>query len=184
MIPAIIEDYRVYAYAFRDPSTGEQAYWRDVGTLDAFWEANMELVSVTPQLNLYDRRWPIYTHQWQSPPAKFVWDEDGRRGEAIQSMVSGGCIVSGAYVHNSLLFSRVYVHSYSSVNESVVLPDVDIGENCRIEKAIIDAGAKIAPGTEIGVDKDADLERGFRVTEDGITLVTPDMLGQQLHFTR
>ena len=184
VIPAIIEDYRVYAYAFRDPDSGEQAYWRDVGTLRAFWEANMELVSKSPQLNLYDRDWPIWTYQIQSPPAKFVWDEDGRRGEAIQSMVSGGCIVSGAYVHNSLLFSRVYVHSYSTVNESVVLPDVDIGENCRIEKAIIDAGARIAPGTEIGVDPDADRERGFRVTEEGITLVTPDMLGQQLHFTR
>ncbi|MDJ0814448.1 MAG: glucose-1-phosphate adenylyltransferase [Woeseiaceae bacterium] len=184
VIPAIIRDYRVYAYAFRDPKTGEQAYWRDVGTLRAFWEANMELVSKSPQLNLYDRDWPIWTHQIQSPPAKFVWDDDGRRGEAIQSMVSGGCIVSGAHVHNSLLFSRVYVHSYSNVTETVVLPDVDIGENCRIHKAIIDAGAKIAPGTEIGVDHDADRERGFRVTRDGITLVTPDMLGQQLHFTR
>ncbi len=184
VIPAIIRDYRVYAYAFRDPKTGEQAYWRDVGTLRAFWEANMELVSKSPQLNLYDRDWPIWTYQIQSPPAKFVWDDDGRRGEAIQSMVSGGCIVSGAHVHNSLLFSRVYVHSYSNVTETVVLPDVDIGENCRIHKAIIDAGAKIAPGTEIGVDHDADRERGFRVTRDGITLVTPDMLGQQLHFTR
>jgi glucose-1-phosphate adenylyltransferase len=184
VIPSIIKDYRVYAYAFRDPSTGEQAYWRDVGTLRAFWEANMELVSKSPQLNLYDRDWPIWTHQIQSPPAKFVWDQDGRRGEAIQSMVSGGCIVSGAHVQKSLLFSRVYVHSYSSVSESVVLPDVDIGENCRISKAIIDAGAKIEPGTEIGIDPDADRERGFRVTDDGITLVTPDMLGQQLHFTR
>ena len=184
VIPAIIEDYRVYAYAFRDPATGEQAYWRDVGTLRAFWEANMELVSKSPQLNLYDQDWPIWTYQIQSPPAKFVWDQEDRRGEAIQSMVSGGCIVSGARVQNSLLFSRVYVHSYSTVTESVVLPDVDIGENCRIEKAIIDAGAKIAPGTEIGVDLDADRERGFRVTKDGITLVTPDMLGQQLHFTR
>ena len=184
VIPSIIKDYRVYAYAFRDPSTGEQAYWRDVGTLRAFWEANMELVSKSPQLNLYDRDWPIWTHQIQSPPAKFVWDQDGRRGEAIQSMVSGGCIVSGAHVQNSLLFSRVYVHSYSTVSESVVLPDVDIGENCRISKAIIDAGAKIEPGTEIGIDPDADRERGFRVTDDGITLVTPDMLGQQLHFTR
>jgi glucose-1-phosphate adenylyltransferase len=184
VIPAIIKDYRVYAYAFRDPDSGEHAYWRDVGTLRAFWEANMELVSKSPQLNLYDQEWPIWTYQVQSPPAKFVWDEEGRRGEAIQSMVSGGCIVSGAYVHDSLLFSRVYVHSYSTVNESVILPDVDIGENCRIEKAIIDAGAKITAGTEIGVDHDADRERGFRVTEDGITLVTPDMLGQQLHFTR
>jgi glucose-1-phosphate adenylyltransferase len=184
VIPAIIDDYRVYAYAFRDPDTGEQAYWRDVGTLRAFWEANMELVSVSPQLNLYDRNWPIWTHQVQSPPAKFVWNEEGRRGAAIQSMVSGGCVVSGSSVRNSLLFSRVYVHSYSEVSESVVLPDVDIGENCRIHKTIIDAGSKIERGSEIGVNPDDDRERGFRVTEEGITLVTPDMLGQQLHFTR
>jgi len=128
VIPSIINDYRVYAYAFRDPDTGNQAYWRDVGTLPAFWEANMELVSVSPQLNLYDQSWPIYTHQIQSPPAKFVFDLDGRRGQAIQSMVSGGCVVSGSVVRNSLLFSRVYVHSYGSVNDSVILPRVDIGE--------------------------------------------------------
>jgi glucose-1-phosphate adenylyltransferase len=184
VIPSIIKDYKVYAYAFRDPDTDEQAYWRDVGTVKAYWEANMELVSVLPQLNLYDSSWPVWTHQVQSPPAKFVFDEKDRRGEAIQSMVSGGCVVSGSTVRNSLLFSRVYVHSYSEIDESVILPDVDIGEGCRIKKAIIDAGAQISPGTVIGEDPDADQERGFRVTEDGITLVTPDMLGQQLHFTR
>lgn len=144
----------------------------------------MELVSVSPQLNLYDRTWPVWTHQVQSPPAKFVFDQKDRRGEAIQSMVSGGCVVSGSTVRNSSLFSRVYVHSYSEIDESVILPDVDIGEGCRIKKAIIDAGAQIAPGTVIGEDADADRERGFRVTKDGITLVTPDMLGQNLHFTR
>ena len=184
VIPAIINDYRVYAYPFRDLDTGKQAYWRDVGTLDAFWEANMELVSVTPQLNLYDKDWPIYTHQWQSPPAKFVFDEHDRRGEAIQSMVSGGCVISGARVHHSLLFSRCRVHSYSEVNDSLILPDVDVGERCRIQRAIIDRGTNLEAGTEIGVDPDADRERGFRVTDSGITLVTPDMLGQQLHYTR
>ena len=184
VIPSIIDDYRAYAYPLRDPETGKQAYWRDVGTLDAFWEANMELVSVTPQLNLYDNIWPIWTHQEQAPPAKFVWDEPGRRGEAIQSMVSGGCVISGSTVHNSLLFTNCYVHSYSSVSDSVVLPEVDIGEHCEIRKAIIDRGAIIPGGTKIGVDADADRERGFRVTESGLTLVTPDMLGQQLHFTR
>ncbi len=184
VIPRIIKDYRVYAYPFSDPDTGEQAYWRDVGTLDAFWEANMELVSVTPQLNMYDAEWPIYTHQIQSPPAKFVFDEHNRRGEAIQSMVSGGCVVSGASVRGSLLFSRVRVHSYSRVADSVILPDVDVGEGCDIRRAIVDRGAKIEAGTQIGVDHDADRERGFRVTDKGITLVTPDMLGQQLHFTR
>ena len=184
VIPSIIKDYQVYAYAFRDPETGEQAYWRDVGTLQAYWEANMELVSVVPQLNLYDQSWPVYTHQIQSPPAKFIFDEPDRRGEAIQSMVSGGCVISGAKIHGSLLFSRVYVESYSTVTDSVVLPDVEIGEGCRINKAIIDSGAKIAPGTVIGEDADADRERGFRVTRSGLTLVTPDMLDQHLHFTR
>jgi glucose-1-phosphate adenylyltransferase len=184
IIPSIIDDYRAYAYPLRDPETGEQAYWRDVGTLDAYWEANMELVSVTPQLNLYDNVWPIWTYQEQAPPAKFVWDVPGRRGEAIQSMVSGGCVISGSTVHNSLLFTNCYVHSYSSVSDSVVLPEVDIGENCEIHRAIIDRGSIIAEGTQIGVDHDADRERGFRVTDSGLTLVTPDMLGQQLHFTR
>ena len=184
VIPAIIGDYQVYAYAFRDPETDEQAYWRDVGTLQAFWEANMELVSVSPQLNLYDMQWPIFTYQVQSPPAKFVFDDDDRRGQAIQSMVSGGCLVSGARIKNSLLFSRVTVHSYSYISESVVLPDVAIGRNCHIERAIIDCGADIPSGTEIGVNHDDDRERGFRVTESGLTLVTPEMLGQQLHFTR
>jgi len=184
VIPAIIQDYQVYAYAFRDPETDEQAYWRDVGTLQAFWEANMELVSVSPQLNLYDQAWPIFTYQVQSPPAKFVFDDDDRRGQAIQSMVSGGCVISGAKIKNSLLFSRVTVNSYSYVSESVVLPDAVIGRNCRIKNAIIDCGTEIPSGTEIGVNHDDDRERGFRVTNSGLTLVTPDMLGQQLHFTR
>ncbi len=184
VIPAIIENYQVHAYALRDPDTGKQAYWRDVGTLDAFWEANMELVSVTPQLNLYDKVWPIWTHQVQTPPAKFVFDEPGRRGEAIQSMVSGGCVISGSSVRHSLLFTDCHVKSYSVVTDSVVLPNVMIGENCRIHRAIIDRGAEIPEGTEIGVDRDKDRERGFRVTESGLTLVTPDKLGQQLHFTR
>ena len=183
-LPSIIEDYRVYAYPFRDPETEKQAYWRDVGTLDAFWEANMELVSVTPQLNLYDQSWPIFTHQWQAPPAKFVHDDQDRRGAAIQSMVSGGCVVSGAEVRGSLLFSQVKVDSYSSVNDSVVLPDVHVQRNCRLNRCIIDAGAVIEEGSVIGEDPEADRARGFRITEKGITLVTPDMLGQQLHHTR
>ncbi len=184
VIPRIIKDYRVYAYPFRDPDSGKQAYWRDVGTLDAYWEANMELVSVTPQLNMYDMDWPIYTAQLQSPPAKFVFDEHDRRGEAIQSMVSGGCVVSGANVRGSLLFSRTSVHSYSRVADSVILPDVDIGEGCDIRRAIIDRGTILPSGTQVGVDHDEDRERGFRVTDNGVTLVTPDMLGQFLHYTR
>ena len=184
IIPSIIDGYRVFAYPFRDPATDEQAYWRDVGTLDAFWEANMELVSVTPQLNLYDQRWPIYTHQWQLPPAKFVHDQQDRRGAAIQSMVSGGCVVSGAEVRGSLLFSQVKVDSYSLVNDSVVLPGVHVQRNCRLHRCIIDAGSIIEEGMVIGVDPAADRARGFRITEKGITLVTSDMLGQRLHHTR
>lgn len=184
VIPSIIDKYQVYAYAFRDPKTNEQAYWRDVGTLQAFWEANMELVSVTPQLNLYDQDWPIFTYQIQSPPAKFVFDTDERRGMAVQSMVSGGCIISGSSIRKSLLFSRAVVNSYSSVTESVILPDVKIGQQCRINRAIIDRGAIIADGTVIGENADDDTKRGFRVTSTGLTLVTSDMLGQQLHFTR
>jgi glucose-1-phosphate adenylyltransferase len=184
IIPSIIEDYQAYAYPLRDPETGEQAYWRDVGTLDAFWEANMELVSVTPQLNLYDKVWPIWTHTLPAPPAKFVFDDPDRKGGAVQSMVSGGCVVSGATVKNSLLFSDCVVESFSSVSDSVVLPEVRIGQHCDIRRAIIDRGSIIAEGTQIGVDNDADRERGFRVTKSGLTLVTPDMLGQHLHFTR
>lgn len=184
IIPAIIDNYRVYAYPFRDPDSGEQAYWRDVGTLDAYWEANMELISVQPQLNLYDQSWPIMTRMVQAPPAKFVFDHDDRRGEAINSMISGGTVISGASIRQSLIFNNCYVHSYSLVEESVVLPEVDIGERCHIRRAIIDRGARIPEGTTIGLDHDADRERGFRVTESGLTLVTPDMLGQKLHFTR
>jgi len=184
IIPSIINKYRVFAYPFRDPDTEQQPYWRDVGTLDAFWEANMELVSVTPQLNLYDKVWPINTYQSQSPPAKFVFDDSERRGEAINSMVSGGCVISGASIRQSLLFSNSRVNSYSTVEKSVVLPDVEIGERCRVHRAIIDRGAVLKDGTEIGIDDDADRARGFRITDSGLRLVTPDMLGQQLHFTR
>ena len=184
VIPSIIRNYRVYAYPFRDPTTQQQAYWRDVGTLDAFWGANMELIAVIPQLNLYDELWPIFTFQSQLPPAKFVFDDPDRRGEAIQSMVSGGCIVSGATIRKSLLFSNCRIHSYSKVTDSIVLPDVRIEQNCRVTRAIIDRGAVLPEGTVVGEDANADRARGFRVTDSGLTLVTAEMLGQQLHFTR
>ena len=184
IIPSIIENYNVYAYPFRDPETGKQAYWRDVGTLQAYWEANMELIGVTPQLNLYDEKWPIMTRQTQSPPAKFVFDAPDRCGQAINSMVSAGCVISGSKVERSVIFNNCYVHSYSLVEDTVVLPEVDIGRHCHIRRAIIDRGARIPDGMQIGIDHDADRERGFRVTSTGITLVTPDMLGQKLHFTR
>ncbi len=183
IIPDAIERYRVAAYPFRDVQTGEQSYWRDVGTVEAFWEANIELTDVSPPLNLYDEEWPIWTYQVQLPPAKFVFDDEGRRGMAVDSMVSGGCIISGAVVRHSLLFSNVKVNSYARVQDSVVLPDVDIGRHSRITKAVVDRGCEIPPGTVIGEDRAEDEERFF-VTDNGVVLVTPEMLGQELHHVR
>jgi glucose-1-phosphate adenylyltransferase len=183
IIPGLIDNYNAYAYSFHDPTTGNKAYWRDVGTVDAFWEANMELVSITPELNLYDREWPIWTYQEQLPPAKFIFDEDGRRGQAIDSMVSGGCIISGSILRRSLLFSSVCVESYSQVEDSVILPEVDIGQHCIIKRAIIDKGCEIPDNTRIGVDPEEDAKR-FYVTPKGITLVTPEMLGLEVHHVR
>jgi len=184
IIPRVIDRYRVMAYPFRDPKSGEQAYWRDVGTIDAFWEANQELIGVTPPLNLYDKQWPIWTYQEQLPPAKFVFDGDERRGMAVDSMVSGGCVISGSLVRHSLLFSSVRVSSYSYVEDSVILPNSGIGRNCRIRRAVIDRNCSIQPGTVIGYDRAADEAAGFHVTERGITLVTPDLLGQQVNRLR
>jgi len=184
IIPSIIHNYRVFAFPFRDPKTQQQAYWRDVGTLDAYWEANMELISVVPQLDLYDRNWPILTHQQQLPPAKFVFDNSERRGEATESMISAGCIISGASVRRSLIFSNTKVHSYSSITDTLILPECEIHDGCRIHNAIIDRGCQIPENTQIGIDHDEDRARGFRVTEGGHTLVTPGMLAQPLHHTR
>jgi glucose-1-phosphate adenylyltransferase len=183
IIPYCVSNYRAHAYRFRD-ADGGRAYWRDVGTLDSYWGANMELVEVVPELNLYDHDWPILTDQAQLPPAKFVFDDDGRRGQAIDSMVSGGCVISGADVHKSLLFSDVRLEERARLSESVVLPDVRVASGCDIHKAILDRGCDIAPGTVIGRDHDADRARGFRVTPEGVVLVTPDMLGQSLHLMR
>ncbi|NEV61257.1 glucose-1-phosphate adenylyltransferase [Thiorhodococcus minor] len=184
VIPNVIRMYRVMAHTFKDPRSGEQAYWRDVGTLDAFWEANLELIGVTPPLNLYDKNWPIWTYQEQLPPAKFVFDDDDRRGMAVDSMVSGGCVISGATVRHSLLFSNVRVNSYASVEDSVILPDVDIGRNCVIRNAVIDRFCQLDEGTQIGVDPEADRRAGLYVSEGGITLVTPEMLGQDANHVR
>ncbi|HET9122367.1 MAG TPA: glucose-1-phosphate adenylyltransferase [Acidiferrobacteraceae bacterium] len=183
IIPQAIRDYRVSAYRFRDLHTGQQAYWRDVGTVDAYWQANMELIGVSPDLNLYDSEWPIWTWQEQLPPAKFVFDDGDRRGVALDSTVSGGCVISGAAIRHSLLFSGVVVHSYAKVQDSVVLPHVDIGRHCDIRSAVIDKGCRIPPGTIIGVDREQDRQR-FHVSEGGIVLVTPEMLGQALHHVR
>jgi len=183
IIPKILDEHQVYAYPFRDRETGKQAYWRDVGTVDAFWEANIEMVDVTPELNLYDDDWPILTYQVQLPPAKFVFDYGGRRGFAVNSMVSGGCVISGAQVRHSLLFSNVKLHSYATVEDSVLLPEGEVGRNCRIRRAVIDRGCKIPEGMVIGEDLEADAKR-FRVTSKGVVLVVPEMLGQTLHFLR
>ncbi|HZM33196.1 MAG TPA: glucose-1-phosphate adenylyltransferase [Burkholderiales bacterium] len=177
VLPHIIERYKVHAHRFADSCVGGEPYWRDVGTLDAYWEANMELAKVTPQLNLYDREWPIWTFQEQLPPAKFVFDDEGKRGVAVDSMVSGGCIVSGATVRRSVLFSNVHVREGAVLEDCVVLPDVVIGPGVRLSRTIVDRQCRIdAPALE-------DRSR-FRTTEKGLTLVTPEMLGQRVHQVR
>jgi len=177
IIPSIIERLRVSAFPFRDPVNNKPAYWRDVGTIDSLWQANMELIGVSPELNLYDSEWPIWTYQEQMPPAKFVFDDDNRRGYAVDSMVAGGCIVSGAQVQRSLLFSKVIVHSFCTVEDTVIFPDVDIARNCKIRRAVIDRGCRIPEGTRIGYDAEQDAKR-FYVSPKGIVLVTPEMLEQ------
>ncbi len=165
----------MFAYPFQDVKTRAQSYWRDVGTIDAYYDANLELVHVRPELNIYDEDWPIWTYQVQQPPAKFVLDEDGRRGMAINSMVSGGCIISGAVVRESLLFSNVRVEERSTIQRSVILPNAEIGRGCLINAAIIDEGCDIPDGMRIGTDRDGDAQR-FHVTDKGVVLVTQDML--------
>jgi len=178
VIPALIGKHHLQAYPFRDLETGERAYWRDVGTLDSFWAANMELISTSPLLNLYDPEWPLWTYQEQQPPAKFVFDDDGRRGTAVDSMVSGGCIISGSVLRKSLAFSNVRVHSYSTIEKTVILPQVEIGRGVKIRNAIIDRGCHIPAGSVIGYDEAQDRANGFRVSSGGVVLVTRGMLGQ------
>ena len=187
IIPHLIDGgYRVFAHRLRDSCTqlneGEP-YWRDVGTIDAYWEANLELTRVEPALDLYDQSWPIWTYQEQVPPAKFVFNAEGRRGAAVDSMISGGCIISGSLVERSLLFSSVRVHSYCSIDEAVILPNVQIGRGAELRRVVIDKGTHIPPGLRAGFDLEEDRKR-FHVTEKGITLITADMLGQNLHHTR
>jgi len=154
-------------------------YWRDAGTLDAYWDANIALTKVVPDLNLYDPDWPIWTCQEQQPPAKFTFG-DNRSGVAYDSLVSGGCIVSGSTVERSLLFSEVRVHEHSTVQDSVILPNVDIGRGVVLRRTIVDKRCRVPAGLTVGVDRNEDARR-FHVTEKGVTLVTPEMLGQQLH---
>lgn len=183
IIPSLIKNYKVIAFPYKDVQGNDPGYWRDVGTIDAFWSSNLELIGVTPELNLYDDDWPIWTHQAQQPPAKFVFDDEDRRGMAVDSMVSGGCIISGSTVRHSVLFSNVEVHSFSVVEDAVVLPDVSIGRHCRLKKVVLDKGCEVPPGTIIGEDPAADAER-FEVSPNGVVLVTPEMLGQNYRYVR
>ena len=176
IIPRIIETHRVYAYRFRDKNRKAVAYWRDVGTLDAYYQANMDLVEIDPVLNLYDREWPIRTYQPQLPPPKFVFGDEGfgphvRRGEAIDSMVCAGCIISGGHVRKSILSPNVRVNSYALVEQSILFEGVDVGRHCRIRRAIIDKDVRIPAGTTIGHDLDHDRRRGFTVTEQGVVII-------------
>ncbi len=173
ILPKMVNDYRVYAYDFVDENKKEALYWRDVGTLEAYYEANLDIVSVSPVFNLYDAEWPIRTHQRQYPPAKFVFGEPGRTGTAIDSIVSSGCIVSGSVVKGSVMSPDVRVNSYSEIDSSILFSHVNIGRHCKIRKAIIDRDVHIPEGTTIGYDADADRQRYF-VTESGITVVTRD----------
>jgi len=184
IIPQLVRlGARAYAHRFVDSCVNMsegKPYWRDVGSIDAFWEANLELTMVTPDLNLYDSEWPIWTYQEQLPPAKFVFDDDSRRGHVVDSLVAGGCIVSGAEVRRSVLFSAVRVHSYAKLDQCVVLPSVDIGRHARLKRVVIDRQCRIPDGTVVGFDPAEDRKR-FHVTDAGVTLITPDMLGQKVH---
>jgi glucose-1-phosphate adenylyltransferase len=182
IIPRAVAQGRALAHPFgmscvtrgaRGPDA--KAYWRDVGTIDAFWAANLDLASVTPELDIYDTEWPIWTHQRQLPPAKFVVDIEGRNGVTVNTIVSGGCIVSGSQVSNSVLFSGVRVHSFCTVSEAVLLPDVEVGRGARLSKVVIDRGCVIPAGMVVGEDPAADAAR-FERTETGVVLVTREML--------
>jgi glucose-1-phosphate adenylyltransferase len=179
IIPYIVKNGRAVAHQFTRScvrSGGElNSYWRDVGTVDAYWSSNIDLTDVVPELDLYDRAWPIWTHAEITPPAKFVHDEEGRRGEAITSLISGGCIVSGATVRRSLLFTGVHLHSHVKIENAVVLPYVNVGRNARLRNVVIDRGVQIPEGLVVGEDPDMDAKR-FRTTPQGVCLITQPMI--------
>ena len=174
LIPSIVETHRVFAYPFMDENRKQDAYWRDVGTLDAYYEANMDLVSVDPQLNMYDRHWPIRTYQPNYPPPKFVFAEKGpgaRRGQALDSIVCLGSIVSGGQVERSILAPNARINSYAQVEDSILFDDVDVGRRAKIRRAIIDKEVQIPAGIEIGYDHELDRARGFTITERNVTVI-------------
>jgi glucose-1-phosphate adenylyltransferase len=175
IIPEMLADSRVFAYPFRDENRKEGAYWRDVGTLDAYFDANLDLTDTVPHLNMYDRNWPIWTDQIIAAPAKFVHDDDGRRGMAISSLISQDCIVSGALARRSMLFTGVKMGSWSSVEEAVILPYCNIGRHARLKRVILDSGVRIPEGLVVGEDPELDARR-FRRTENGVCLITKSMI--------
>ncbi len=187
LIPWLIRSgLQMHAHSFRDSCVNVNngaPYWRDVGTLDAYWEANMELTRVVPDLNLYDVDWPIWSYQEQLPPAKFVFDDEHRRGMAVDSLVSGGCIVSGSRVRRSVLFSSVRVHDFCEIEDCVILPNVEIGNNVTLRRTIVDKRCRLPDGLTAGLDPEADRKR-FHVTERGITVIVPESLGQRVHHLR
>ncbi len=173
ILPKLLDQYKVYSYNFIDENKKEALYWRDVGTIEAYYEANMDLVAVSPVFNLYDKAWPIRTTQRQYPPAKFVFGDPGRTGMAIDSVVCPGCIISGGVVRNCVVSPDVRVNSYSEVDSSILFSHVNIGRHCRIRKAIIDRDVQIPEGTVIGFDPEQDA-KNYMVTDTGITVVTRD----------
>ena len=181
LIPDIVKNGKAMAHRFdtscvRDP--GAPAYWKDVGTVDAFWQANIALTDFTPDLDLWDTEWPIWTYSESTPPAKFIHDEADRRGVAISSMVSGGCIISGTEIRNSLLFTEVHTNSYAVLDHAVVLPYVTVNRHARLRNVVIDSRVIIPEGLIVGEDPEADA-RWFRVSEGGVTLITQDMLDRR-----
>ncbi|MBL4711922.1 MAG: glucose-1-phosphate adenylyltransferase [Gammaproteobacteria bacterium] len=180
LIPDAIENANAFAFPFVDANTGAPDYWKDVGTIDAFWQANLNLATLEPDLNMYDSAWPIWTYQEQLAPAKFAFDDDDRRGMATDSLISGGCLITGSSVTRSVLFSNVRVHSYATVEDSVILPDVTIGRNCQLSKCVVDKGTIIPEGTIIGKNPEEDAKL-YDVSPSGVVLVTPEMFGQNLH---
>jgi glucose-1-phosphate adenylyltransferase len=179
IIPYLVANGKAVAHRFGPScvrSSSEAAvYWRDVGTIDAYWEANIDLTMPVPALDLYDRGWPIWTYGEITPPAKFVHNDDGRRGRAVDALVSGGCIISGASVNRSLLFTGVHVHSFATVENAVIMPRVDVGRGARLSRVVIDADVRIPEGLVVGEDHDRDAQR-FRRTENGICLITQPMI--------
>ena len=174
ILPSIVDTHRVLVFPFQDENRKRDAYWRDVGTLDAYYEANMDLISVDPQLNMYDQRWPIRTYLPNVPPPKFVFAEDGpdaRRGEALDSIVCAGSVLSGGRVERSILGANARINSFARVEDSILFDGVDIGRHAKVRKAIIDKGVHIPPGIEIGYDHDHDRARGFTVSEGGVIVI-------------